>query len=41
MPASTRSVEASCDPEENLTMMMMTATKFCDEVNNHVDAVEL
>ena len=41
MPASTLSVEASCDPEENLAMIMMTATKFCDEGNNHVDAVEL
>ena len=26
MPASTRSVKASCDPEENLTMMMMMMT---------------
>ena len=30
MPASTRSVEASCDPEENLATIM-TATEFYDE----------
>ena len=30
MPASTRSDEASCDPEENLAMMM-TAAEFCDK----------
>ena len=33
MPASTRSVEASCDPEENLAMMM-TAAEFLTRDKN-------
>ena len=40
MPASTRSDEASCDPEENLAMMM-TAAEFCDKGKKHADAVHL